>query len=40
MTTFDATFSYPQIVSFNSKDRISGTNSSFQSTPVDLGLNK
>jgi len=40
MTTFDATFSYPQIVSFNSKDRISGINSSFQSTPVDLGLNK
>ena len=40
MTTFDASFSYPTIVSFNSKDRTSGTNSNFQSSPVDIGLNK
>jgi hypothetical protein len=40
MTTFDATYSYPTIVSFNSKDRTSGTNSSFISNPVDLGLNR
>lgn len=40
MTSFDASFSYPTIVSFNSKDRISGSNSSFISNPVDLGSNK
>jgi len=40
MTSFDATYSYPVIVSFNSKDRTSGSNSSFISKPVDLGLNR
>lgn len=40
MTSFDASFSYPTVVSFNSKDRISGSNSSFISNPVDLGSNK
>ena len=40
MSNFDGTQSYPTIISFNSKDRIAGTNSSFQNIPVDLGTNK
>lgn len=40
MSNFDGTLSYPTIISFNSKDRIGGTNSSFQNIPVDLGGNK
>jgi hypothetical protein len=30
----------PVVISFNSKDRISGTNSNFVSTPIDIGINK
>lgn len=40
MSSFDASNSYPTVISFNSKDRINGTNSSFLSQPVDLGVNK
>lgn len=40
MSIYDNTYSPPQVVSFNSKDRVSGTNSSFQSVPVDLGQNR
>jgi len=40
MTSFDASNSYPTVISFNSKDRVNGTNSSFLSQPVDLGVNK
>jgi hypothetical protein len=40
MSLFDSQNSSPQIVSFNSKDRVSGTNSDFVSSPVDLGLNR
>lgn len=40
MSIYDNTYSAPQVVSFNSKDRSSGTNSSFASSPVDLGQNK
>ena len=40
MSLFDNTSSPPVVISFNSKDRISGTNSNFQSKPVDLGVNK
>lgn len=29
----------PQVIQFNSKDRIAGTNSNFTSTPIDLGYN-
>jgi hypothetical protein len=40
MSIFDSQNSAPQVVSFNSKDRVSGTNSDFLSIPVDLGLNR
>lgn len=40
MSIFDSQNSAPQVVSFNSKDRASGTNSDFISTPVGLGLNR
>lgn len=40
MSLYDNTSSHPLVISFNSKDRIGGTNSSFLSTPIDLGLNK
>ena len=40
MSLYDATFSSPTVLNFNSKDRIAGTNSNFVSAPVDLGLNK
>ena len=40
MSIFDSQNSAPQIVSFNSKDRASGTNSDFLSAPVDIGLNR
>jgi hypothetical protein len=39
MSLIDKTFTNPLIVNFNSKDRISGTNSNFFSQPVDLGNN-
>lgn len=39
MSLFDQSMSSPVVLSFNSKDRISGTNSSFVSAPVDLGFN-
>jgi len=34
-----SSLSTPTILNFSSKDRISGTNSNFQSLPVDLGVN-
>lgn len=37
---YDASFSSPIILNFNSKDRIGGSNSNFVSSPYDLGLNK
>lgn len=37
---YDASFSSPTILNFNSKDRIGGSNSNFVSAPYDLGLNK
>lgn len=40
MSLFDQTISTPVVLSFNSKDRISGTNSSFISAPIDLGYNQ
>jgi hypothetical protein len=39
MSLFDQSLSTPVVLSFNSKDRISGTNSSFVSSPLDLGFN-
>lgn len=39
MSIIDFSNSPPQVVTFNSKDRISGTNSSFQSKVIDLGSN-
>jgi hypothetical protein len=40
MSLFDQSLSTPLVLSFNSKDRISGTNSSFISAPIDLGYNQ
>lgn len=40
MSLFDNTSTDPIVISFNSKDRIGGTNSSFLSKPIDLGINK
>jgi len=39
MSLADYTISNPVVLNFNSKDRISGRNSNFQSIPVDLGNN-
>lgn len=39
MSLYDSSITPPLIVNFNSKDRISGTNSNFNSIPVDLGNN-
>lgn len=40
MSLFDQSLSTPVVLSFNSKDRISGSNSSFISAPLDLGYNQ
>jgi hypothetical protein len=40
MSLYDSTSSAPVVISFNSKDRIAGTNSSFVSAPIDIGINK
>jgi hypothetical protein len=40
MSLYDSTNSPPVVISFNSKNRISGTNSNFMSVPVDIGVNK
>ena len=40
MSIFDASSTTPIVLNFNSKDRVGGTNSSFLSKPVDLGINK
>lgn len=40
MSIYDSSSSVPQVVSFNSKDRQSGTDSNFLSAPIDLGINK
>lgn len=40
MSIIDSSNAPGVILSFNSKDRISGTNSNFYSNPVDLGLNQ
>jgi hypothetical protein len=39
MSLIDKTFTNPLVINFNSKDRVSGTNSNFFSQPVDLGNN-
>jgi hypothetical protein len=39
MSLYDSSITPPLIVNFNSKDRVSGTNSNFNSIPVDLGHN-
>lgn len=39
MALFDSTFSYPKIITFSSENSISGSNSTFNSTPVNLGVN-
>jgi hypothetical protein len=39
MSLYDSTITPPLIVNFNSKDRGSGSNSNFNSLPVDLGNN-
>jgi hypothetical protein len=40
MSIFDASSTTPIVLNFSSKNRVGGTNSSFISTPVDLGINK
>lgn len=40
MSLIDSSLYPPMVINFNSKDRIGGTNSSFISKPVDLGINK
>ena len=39
MSLYDSSITPPLIINFNSKDRISGTNSNFNSLPIDLGNN-
>jgi hypothetical protein len=39
MSLYDSSITPPLIINFNSKDRISGSNSNFNSLPVDLGNN-
>jgi hypothetical protein len=39
MSLYDSSITPPLIINFNSKDRVSGTNSNFNSMPVDLGNN-
>ena len=39
MSLYDNSISPPLILNFNSKDRVSGSNSNFNSIPVDLGNN-
>lgn len=39
MSLYDSSLTAPIIINFNSKDRVSGTNSNFNSLPVDLGNN-
>lgn len=40
MSIYDSTTSVPIVVNFNSKDRISGSNSNFTSEAIDIGINK
>ena len=40
MSIFDASSTTPIVINFSSKDRVGGTNSSFTSEPIDLGINK
>jgi hypothetical protein len=39
MSLYDSSITPPLIINFNSKDRVSGSNSNFNSLPVDLGNN-
>lgn len=39
MSLYDSSITPPLILNFNSKDRVSGSNSNFNSLPVDLGNN-
>jgi hypothetical protein len=39
MSLYNSTNSFPVVISFSSKDRISGTVNSFTSTPTDVGVN-
>ena len=38
MSIYDSTTSVPIVVNFNSKDRISGSNSNFTSEAIDIGI--
>ena len=40
MSLYNSSFNKPIVINFSSKDRISGSNSNFFSTPTDLGINK
>ena len=40
MSLIDKTFNNPLVINFNSKDRVSGSNSNFNSIPIDLGNNQ
>lgn len=40
MSIYDSSSTSPIVISFNSKDRIGGSNSDFISQPIDLGINK
>lgn len=40
MSLADNTYSAPYVIYISSNNRASGTNSNFQSTPIDLGINK
>ena len=40
MSLIDKTFNNPLVINFNSKDRVSGTNSNFNTIPIDLGNNQ
>jgi len=40
MSLYDSSNSTPVVISFSSKDRVAGTNSSFISNPIDLGINQ
>lgn len=40
MSLADNTYSAPYVIFISSNNKVSGTNSNFQSAPIDLGLNK
>lgn len=40
MSLYNSMFNKPVVINFSSKDRISGSNSNFFSSPIDLGVNR